>query len=454
MGSWYGLATIMIIIETLEELDKVKSVAAGKTIAAIPFYIDHKLHPMLNEYSVIAMKIDEEIYILPFNHNECISLPHEQHIFQNWDYKFVKVPNKKKCWISVNCKIIDVEGLEYFATGNITSESTFYTPLMKRMYSRYHDRRNVNTAIPIMDLEKYFSAYFAHMEPFEYELAVDNDAFHNNVVLGFTSRLEGNGLHVDPEQFKKHFPSAHISSENMIYTEYNPYTTTGRITNKFDGVNYAGLNSQDDTRQAFTSRYGDDGILINIDYKSFHPLIIADLIGYSFPDPKKVYEFLYNILGQSYFGDPPPATPSQIKLVKTTVMQCMYGETLQTNVEFFLKLYAYRNMLWKDIQQNGFIVSPKGRKIHLSRIEKPTAAKLLSYLIQLREMEITVDRMSKFSCSCTDYVVLYTYDSLLLDVPHAKKDQVIGNVNILTDGGKYPVRVYTGKNYGEMTEYF
>ena len=436
----------MIIVESLEELNKVKVLAAGKNIAAIPFYVDHKLHRKLQDLSLLAMKIDAEIYILPFEHNECIPLPKEHHIFWGWNYKFVKVPNKKKCWISVNCEVVDVEGLEYFATGNITPESTFYTPLMKRMYSRYHDKRNVNTAIPIMDLEKYFTAYFDHMAQFEYDLSVDHDAFHNNVVIGFTSRLEGNGLHVDPEKFKKHFPSAYVSPENMVYTEYNPYTTTGRITNKFDSVNYAALNSQDDTRQAFTSRYGDDGILINIDYKSFHPLILADLIGYQFAGP--VYEEL-----AAQFYETLTLTAAHIKHAKTHTMRLLYGEDEATAGEFFTQVYAYRNKLWADIQQNGFITSPNGRKIYLSRIEKPTAAKLLNYLIQLREMEITVDRMNMFFSVTPQYPILYTYDSLLFDVPIDRKNFVLYNANMLTDGGKYPIRVYTGTNYGEMTEY-
>ena len=45
------------------------------------------------------------------------------------------------------------------------------------------------------------------------------------------------------------------SSKGLEYTQYNPYTSTGRPSNRYNGINYAALNKEDGTRDRFVSRF-------------------------------------------------------------------------------------------------------------------------------------------------------------------------------------------------------
>jgi hypothetical protein len=339
--------------------------------------------------------------------------------------------------------VVDVEGIEYFKTGRITPEHTFYTPLMNKMHAQYSSHRLVNTALPLIDLEHYLSRYFAHLEhQHPDEEWPSGFLFHSARVIPTLTKIEQQGIHVNASEFKEHFPYAHIH-DSTVYTEYNPYTATGRITNRFDGVNYAALNSKDGTRSAITSRYP-DGVLVNIDYKSFHPLLVATMIQVSV-DHNRFYQ---EMAEQLYFTSNP--TPDQIKGAKPFVMQLMYGEETLTGIPFFDILYQDRKRFWNTAQEQGFIMSKTNRKIHLDRIEEPSQSKLFNYMIQLREMETTIQLITKFIES--QNVILYTYDSVLLDIPGDQLDAVKRDAEILTGQGNYPIRLYIGKNYGNMME--
>jgi hypothetical protein len=50
------------------------------------------------------------------------------------------------------------------------------------------------------------------------------------------------------------------------------------------------------------------------------------------------------------------------------------------------------------------------------------------------------------------HLVLYTYDSILLDVKQMDDPLITDVVNILEENKKFPVRVYTGKTYGSLME--
>ena len=69
----------------------------------------------------------------------------------------------------------------------------------------------------------------------------------------------------------------------MVYSEYNPYTATGRPSNRFGGLNFAALNKKDGSRKKFISRYGKEGMLVEMDYDAYHLRLIGDEVNYKFP---------------------------------------------------------------------------------------------------------------------------------------------------------------------------
>jgi hypothetical protein len=48
--------------------------------------------------------------------------------------------------------------------------------------------------------------------------------------------------------------------------------------------------------------------------------------------------------------------------------------------------------------------------------------------------------------------VLYTYDSILFDAHKSDKMPVIKRIKSIMERDKFPVKVYAGKNYGDMKQ--
>jgi hypothetical protein len=81
--------------------------------------------------------------------------------------------------------------------------------------------------------------------------------------------------------------------DNKIYTQYNLYNFTSRPTNSFNGINFAALNKDNGSREAFIPQ---NDILFEFDYEAYHPRILAKLIGYEFEEAS-----VHTHLGKMYF---------------------------------------------------------------------------------------------------------------------------------------------------------
>ncbi|MFN9978512.1 MAG: hypothetical protein ACK53Y_01290, partial [bacterium] len=70
-------------------------------------------------------------------------------------------------------------------------------------------------------------------------------------------RLEGAGVKVVREKFidSFNFNEQYLPKNDRVFTQYNPYTTTGRPSNRHLNVNYSALNKSDGTREMFISRH-------------------------------------------------------------------------------------------------------------------------------------------------------------------------------------------------------
>jgi hypothetical protein len=67
-----------------------------------------------------------------------------------------------------------------------------------------------------------------------------------------------------------------------MYTEFNPYTITGRPSSGAARINLNSLNKEDGTRRMIISRHP-NGRLVEFDYDSYHIRLIAKLIGFDLP---------------------------------------------------------------------------------------------------------------------------------------------------------------------------
>ena len=105
-------------------------------------------------------------------------------------------------------------------------------------------------------------------------------------------QIEGAGVAVEKNRVVTEWeiPDSYIHGD-LMFTKYNPYTVTGRPSNRHLGVNWGALNKSDGTRSVVRSRFA-GGTLIQMDFESFHIRLIGRLIGYDFPDDKTAHEHL------------------------------------------------------------------------------------------------------------------------------------------------------------------
>ena len=118
-------------------------------------------------------------------------------------------------------------------------------------YRTHYKKSNLNCVIPIL---KHLEASRIIVDRIKgYSLGEVPESYdtYNNKVLTNLQRIESNGLQ---------------TTDGMVYSEYNPYTATGRPSNRFGGMNFAALNKKDGSRKKFISRHGRDGMLVEMDY--------------------------------------------------------------------------------------------------------------------------------------------------------------------------------------------
>lgn len=257
--------------------------------------------------------------------------------------------------------------------------------------------------------------------------------------------IEKNGIAVDLELYQHTFGNNGYVKGNKAYTKYNLFTSTGRPSNRFAGVNYAALNRDDNTRQCFISRYP-QGKLVEIDFTSYHPRILADLTKYAIADTENIYEHL----AKQYFGNNP--TQEQIAQAKEMTFRQLYGGVSRQyqGIEYYQRIQVLTDALWKTYKQQGYVSSIYSKR-KVSNIEDPTPTKLLNYFIQLHETEQNVLLLSQVFAKLPQDIlpVLYTYDSVLFDIPQGK-EQILCDILLSIIPSKYPFKTKIGDNYKKM----
>jgi hypothetical protein len=81
--------------------------------------------------------------------------------------------------------------------------------------------------------------------------------------------------------------------------------------------------------------------------------------------------------------------------------------------------------------------------------------KLFNYYLQALETEFTANRLNKLSYLLKKYktcIVLYTYDSVLFDVPIQEAKQILPQIKSCLEGDDFPVKCKVGNIYSKMND--
>jgi hypothetical protein len=427
----------MRIVESIVELNELRELLETEVSLWYPMWVDNDKHPQNTHISFLFVSTQSDKYIIPQQHTDAVSLSNEEieGVLNTAGEKWIFQKKKLlQSFTNVREGLNDVDTAYFLKHGKTIDYSQplqhLVAPLLHRGY-----KEDIIQSIPILKLAEAIEPQFVKCIPLKYKTY----NWYNDIFLPTLSDIEQFGIRVDGKKFIDRWPQAlkQVSSDNLVYTEYNPFTVTGRPSNRHGGVNYAALNKTDGSRECFIS----DGIFLQMDYNAYHPRLIGKLVNFELPTTS-VHEWLAEQYGCS------------VDESKGITFQLLYGgidDDFRT-IPYFNAVADYIDELWVDVQKKGFLQTPH-REIPLEWIEQPNAQKVFNYLLQAVETEMNIEVMRKI----LDYIkgsginfCLYTYDSFLFDVPTDIDKGLIKGLKEIIEGSGFPVKASWGLDYGKL----
>jgi hypothetical protein len=428
------------IIEKQDQLDQLH-IGEDTFIHIIP--TNENYHPALQDISLIYVRWikGHKGYILCVNHSESLSLSITDILAKLSKVNNLYTLDKKAVlhhFSTLSPQLIDVQLVSsYYTLQNINIEQ--YESKVETDFKRKYYTEVPSTLIPIAKHYEKYENIYDHIEQTINKISenLDEYAFLNHYVAPLFYNIEKQGIKLDKEPFIKYFstlPNPKFSvSKGKIYTQYNLNTLTGRPSNAFNGINFAALNKTNGERAAFIP---ENDKFVEIDFKAYHPTIIARLAGYEFTGN------IYEQLSQQFPGSTP-------ETIKELVFQQLYGGVRKDfqDKPFFKQVNDYTNQLWSSAD-NGVRGAQFGKQFTKSIIENPTPQKLLNYIVQNTETIFNIVQFSAVINLLKDKktkIILYTYDSILLD--YDSSENLLDSITSLL---KFNHSTKSGQNYAEI----
>ena len=424
--------TIMEIFELSQQLSEV---------FVIPVFSDVHKHPIENILSLLYIASNEKDYIIPVNHPDSdIQFTYQQIEGILSKFSYIYVNDKKeflhifKWGLSKSKKVLDLNLSVWFQNNlpiDTTEISTTAHDFIERRYTSFP---RVNTIIPIYKhLEKCRS-----IKENTYKQYVTNNIQQAQAYKRYNEDMLYNLYAIE---------SSGLYTRNKIeYTQYNPYTSTGRPSNRYNGINYAALNKEDGSRDRFTSRF-ENGKMLEFDFDAYHIRLMADVVGYKFPN-SSVHEYL----GKQYF-DKDNLTEVEYNESKGITFKILYGGIPKEmrDIEFFGKVHKFTRDLWKKYKSENFISTYLlQRRLYADNLTEMNAPKLFNYYLQALETESNVLILKEVFKVMNDYeskLVLSTYDSFTFDYNPSDGEQFFVDIK---KAMKYPVKGQIGNTYNTL----
>lgn len=443
----------MVIIENNTDLQILQQLVHEHDSFWIPVYSDTYKHYTQNQLSFIyiySIKRDKE-FIFPICHYDCLSLDidHIQHLTSQADI-YILAKKRFKNFYSGKC--YDADLMAWWQTGFMLPLNETNTTAHDVWDRWWHNETDTNNWLPITrHIERCQLMRKEFMKVYSQFKISDEFRTYDELAIDSFAKIEFSGIQINNDIFKEKFQTNGIH-DSKVYTEYNLYTTTGRPSNKFGGINYAALNKENGSREAFQSRFA-NGFLLEYDYDAFHVRLIADLIDYQLP-----LESVHTYFGMQYFNKP-ELTTDEYDQSKQITFRLLYGGIDKDfeQIPFFGETKKYIKLLWKSFNRDGYVTTPiLHRQLFKSYLPDMNANKLFNYMLQATETEhnmIIIARIHEALKQHASRLILYTYDSMLFDYDMNDGKQFIMQMKtIMSEHGKYPVKIKAGTNYHKMCD--
>lgn len=428
-----------MIIDNIQQLQQFNY----SSVFLYPIVKDNRLHNAHN--SIIGF------VVVDLESRNCITISngHPEGVFNSNDLSFLQhchVYSYNTAALTYGgydtSKFIDIE-MQYYLYSNAAYIQDI-PPIISHYTRQFNQCYHINELIPLYKHEQFALDMIDQcwVKNIQHGLS-----FYQHELLSVFHAIERNGIATDVDLFNEKFGKTLSLQNDKCFTQYNYYTTTGRPSNRFGGINFAALNKNDDTRQSFVSRYP-NGVLVEIDFNSYHPRLIADLVGYDFGDDN-----VYRHLATHYHNTPNPSK-DQVESAKEATFRQLYGGIQQQylHIPFFSKTNDMAKYLWNEADRIGYVESPiSGRRLMLHNYQDINMYVLFNYFIQMYETEHNVLLLGKLFSQLDSQIlpVLYTYDSILFDLPQ-NKQHILEQALKENIPNKFPYKLKSGTNYGNL----
>ena len=424
----------MVIVESHKEWEKFMTKFKKNEAVVLPIHCDVNKHPVdtrLCLIYVILLNDTTDEYVLPFSHSDAINLE-TKYINMTKTSKNVYTYDKKVLLHSLKWEnVYDIQMIHYLRKNEPLSIDDITTNSHQYFYTYFRKFHNINCVVPILKHVERCRKVIDKIKKVAFIKKQDCYETYNFEVLENLKYIEKSGL---------------MTKEGLVYSEYNPYTSTGRPSNRFGGINFAALNKKDGSRKRFISRHK-DGMLVEMDFDAYHLRLIADVVDYKFPKGS-VHKHMAKFYGCGYEES------------KKLSFQYLYGRIPQEVVQlnpFFGKVHDYINKKWLEYKDGNFIKSDiYNKEIYRENLFDMNKNKVFNYLIQLMETENNMKVLSNLIPKLKGYkskLILYSYDSFLFDFKIDDGLEFVGMIkDTLEQGGRYPVKIAKGNNYHEMVD--
>ena len=435
-----------MIVDYESDVTTCLSIIAENKTLLVPIYANPTTHESQQDiHAVYIYCEDKSEWLIPMAHTEQIRG------FSQYLKQFLQLDNifihDKKRWLQTggNDAVWDVKTLWWYTYNEAYDESHYPTPAHDFYWRRLKSLPQVNAVIPMQQ----HLAMCQKIRHYAWPMIVNaklTDSYKrfNELYPRTFADIEQNGLAVNST-----FRMPELVNGNRVYSRYNYHTTTGRPSNAYGGFNYAAMNKEDGTRAAFVSRHT-EGALVEMDFDSYHVRLIAKLIGYDLPETS-----IHDYLGRFYFGVE-ELTQQQREESKAITFRLLYGgiDKEFLTIPFFQQVNDFVFKLWATWKRSGCIKTPIiGRSICKDQVTNMTSYKLFNYYLQATETEVSVKKLAELQKYLQDYeacIILYTYDSVLFDVPLSEAKSILPELKNLLEQGNFPVKCKVGNIYDKM----
>lgn len=403
-------------------------------------------HPILSTPIALFVKpmLSSEGYIIPIAHSEGLNVDLEDVRALVANFETIYVLDKKRFLYSfMHPNVVDVHlmhSMKTFTELQLPQEPK----TILQFYRKFPEAKTLNSIIPLSWIYGRCKSKYDKIEYIikEYCDILEDPSwkFYNNTAIGIFFLLEQNGLRITQEPFidlyKPKSPKFSIE-DNLVYGYYNMYNNTSRPTNSFNSINLAAIPKKEEYRKCIIPK---NDKFVEIDFDGYHVRLIAEVVGHEFTS-----ESVHVQLGREYFNTQ-ELTDEQYAQSKQLTFQQMYGgiEEKYRYIEFFDKVVQLKDKLWKDYTTQGYAVAPISQKKFSRNLRDMHGLKLLNYIIQNLETSrniLILKEVLRYLQTKKSSIALYTYDAILFDVSDEDVDIVDKLKEVMSQGGKYPVKV-------------